>query len=82
MKLRSVTARGITGAVAAAMLATSATPAMADGYRGGGATLVEDFTSGNYFGEPMLHYFGMAVMPRHAAEREVAPYPHMLRWLR
>jgi hypothetical protein len=36
MKLRSVTARGITGAVAAAMLATSATPAMADGYRGGG----------------------------------------------
>jgi len=36
MTLRSVTARGITGAIATAMLATSATPAMADGYGGYG----------------------------------------------
>jgi hypothetical protein len=54
----------------------------ADGYRGGGANLAENFTSGRYFGEPMLHYFGMSVMPRHAAEQGVPPYPHMLRWLR
>ncbi len=54
----------------------------AEGYRGGGATMAEDFSSGHYFGEPMLHYFGMAVMPRHAVERGAPPYPHMLRWLR
>src|SRR3569623_774740 len=54
----------------------------AEGYRGGGSTLAEDFTSGHYFGEPLLHYFGMTVMPRHAAEQGVPPYPHMLRWLR
>ena len=54
----------------------------AEGYRGGGATMAEDFSAGHYFGEPMLHYFGMAVIPRHAEERGVPPYPHMLRWLR
>lgn len=54
----------------------------AGGYRGGGKTLVEDFTSGHYFGESMPHYFGMTVMPRHADEQCVAPYPHMSRWLR
>ena len=54
----------------------------AEGYRGGGSTLAEDFPSGHYFGEPLLHYFGMTVMPRHAAEQGVPPYPHMLRWLR
>ena len=54
----------------------------AEGYRGGGAAIAKDFSSGRYFGEPMLHYFGMSVMPRHAAEQRVPPYPHMLRWLR
>jgi hypothetical protein len=53
-----------------------------EGYRGGGATMAEDFSAGHYFGEPMLHYFGMAVIPRHASEQGVPPYPHMLRWLR
>jgi hypothetical protein len=53
----------------------------AEGYRGGGKTLAEDFSSGHYFGESMLHYFGMSVLPRHA-EKGVAPYPHMLRWVR
>lgn len=53
-----------------------------EGYRGAGANIVENFTAGRYFGDPMLHYFGMAAMPRHAAEQGVPPYPHMMRWLR
>jgi hypothetical protein len=54
----------------------------AEGYRGGGESLVDNFTAGRYFGDPMLHYFGMTAMARHATEQGVAPYPHMLRWLR
>ena len=54
----------------------------AEGYRGAGDSLAENFTAGRYFGDPMLHYCGMTVMARHAAEQGVPPYPHMLRWLR
>src|SRR5882757_6435653 len=39
----------------------------AEGYRGGGASLAENFTAGQYFGHPMLDYFGMTVSPLHAA---------------
>ena len=54
----------------------------AEGYRGGGASLAENFTLGRYFGHPMLDYFGMTLSPLHAAKRGGTPYPHMLRWLR
>jgi len=54
----------------------------ADGYRGGGANLVENFTSGRYIGVPLLQLYGMTVEPRHAAVRGVEPFPHMLRWSR
>jgi hypothetical protein len=54
----------------------------ADGYRGGGANLVENFTRGRYIGVPLLQFYGMTVEPRHAAARGVEPFPHMLRWLR
>ena len=50
--------------------------------RGGGQALVENFTSGCYIGVPLLQCWGMTVEPRHAAARGVAPYPHMLRWVR
>jgi hypothetical protein len=52
------------------------------GYKGGAAALIENFTSGNYFGVPLLQFYGMAVEPRRAAETAAEPYPHMLRWLR
>ena len=52
------------------------------GYKGGAAALVENFTSGRYIGVPLLQWWGMAVEPRMAEAQGVAPYPHMLRWLR
>jgi hypothetical protein len=52
------------------------------GYRGSGATLVENYRNGGIYGQPMLDIFGMT----HAGQRpppEGAPmFPHMLRWLR
>jgi hypothetical protein len=54
----------------------------ANGYRGGGANLVENFNGGRYIGVPLLQLYGMTVEPRHAAVRGVEPFPHMLRWLR
>jgi hypothetical protein len=52
----------------------------ADGYKGGAAALVENFTAGRYIGVPLLQCWGMTVEPRKA--QGVMPYPHMLRWLR
>ena len=52
------------------------------GYKGGGAALVENFTSGRYIGVPLLQWWGMALEPRMADAQGVPPYPHMLRWLR
>ena len=54
----------------------------ADGYKGGGPSIAENFSAGHYIGVPLLQWYGMAVEPRHAAERGVEPYPHMLRWMR
>jgi hypothetical protein len=53
-----------------------------DGYRGGADALIENFTNGRYIGVPVLQWLGMTLDQRHADERGVAPYPHMLKWLR
>ena len=53
-----------------------------EGYKGGAASLIENFTAGRYFGVPTLQFYGMAVEPRRAAAVGAEPYPHMLRWLR
>jgi hypothetical protein len=52
------------------------------GYKGGGSSLIENFTAGRYFGVPLLQLYGMALEPNRAAAIGVEPYPHMLRWLR
>jgi hypothetical protein len=52
------------------------------GYKGGSASIVENFKQGRFFGVPLLQLYGMTVEPKFAAERGVEPYPHMLRWLR
>jgi len=54
----------------------------ADGYRGGGPSIVENFSAGHYFGVPMLDYVGMAVDIDRARREGLMPYPHMRRWLR
>ena len=52
------------------------------GYKGGAEALVENFTSGRYIGVPLLQRWGMTLELRMAEAQGVAPYPHMLRWLR
>ena len=54
----------------------------AAGYKGGGASLIENFTAGRFIGVPLLQAYGMTVEPRRAAALGVKPYPHMLRWMR
>jgi len=51
-------------------------------HNGNSQMLIENFTAGRYIGLPLLQWFGMTVEPRHAAERGVEPFPHMLRWVR
>jgi hypothetical protein len=53
----------------------------ADGYRGGSASLVENFTQGRYLGVPTLQWLGMTADHKRAEELGVAPYPAMIRWL-
>lgn len=54
----------------------------ADGYRGGGDSLADNFDDGLYMGHPLLHTYGMAIDPRWATPEGPPPYPHMLRWIR
>ena len=52
------------------------------GYKGGSAALIDAFSSGRFFGVPLLQYHGMTIEPRRAVERGLPPFPHMLRWVR
>jgi hypothetical protein len=52
------------------------------GYKGGGASLRENFMAGRYVGVPLLAWYGMAIDPNRASPGGPEPYPHMLRWLR
>lgn len=52
------------------------------GYRGASQSYIENFEAGRTFGQPLLQHYGMTFERRQAAENGVAPYPHMLRWLR
>lgn len=52
------------------------------GYKGGGASLRENFEAGRYFGVPLLQLYGMTIEPSRASDGGPAPYPHMLRWVR
>ncbi|KSB87885.1 hypothetical protein AS593_21135 [Caulobacter vibrioides] len=52
------------------------------GYKGEAEWLLDTFASGGAIGVPLLQYYGLTLEPRQAAERGVAPFPNMLRWLR
>jgi len=52
------------------------------GYKGGSAAIIEAFQSGLYFGVPLLQSYAMSYEPRQAAAKGVAPFPHMVRWVR
>ena len=53
-----------------------------NGYRGASDWFIAMFSSGTYTGLPLLQWIGLTLDERNAAERGVAPFPHMLRWLR
>jgi hypothetical protein len=53
-----------------------------DGYKGGGASLAENFTAGRDVGVPMLEHYGMTQGRQNRRAPKAAPYPTMTRWLR
>lgn len=53
-----------------------------DGYRGGGGYLADAFADGGGPGVPILQWHGMTVDKSGAEKQGVAPFPHLLRWLR
>jgi hypothetical protein len=51
------------------------------GYKGAAQTLIDTYRDGNA-GVPLLQWMGLTHDPKQAAIAGVAPYPHMIRWLR
>lgn len=51
------------------------------GYRGGSASLIENFTNGYFIGLPMLQWLGMAADAKMATEKGIEPYPAMIKWM-
>ena len=47
----------------------------ADGYRGGSASLIENFTAGRYIGVPTLQWIGLTAEAKRAVELGVPPVP-------
>lgn len=54
----------------------------AEGYRGDGASLIENFAEGRVIGLPMLQWVGLTLDEQNAQQQGLPPFPHMLRWLR
>jgi hypothetical protein len=52
------------------------------GYKGASAWFIETYGAGTYIGLPLLQWMGLTLDPANAAKAGVAPFPHMLRWLR
>ena len=53
-----------------------------NGYKDGGAYIVDAFMEKQYFGLPMLQWIGLTTNEKDALSLQEAPYPHMLKWLR
>ena len=51
------------------------------GYRGGAASLRENFSSGRYIGVPLLEWLGMTDHMRPEAHGSASRYPAMKKWL-
>jgi hypothetical protein len=52
-----------------------------DGYRGGSANLIDNFSQGRYIGVPVLQWLGMTADDNQAARLGVDPFPKMLQWV-
>jgi hypothetical protein len=53
-----------------------------DGYRGASDIILSDYESGIHLGLNLMQWLGMSYDKKMAAERNVLPYPNMIRWLR
>lgn len=53
-----------------------------DGYKGSSNWFIENFTSGNYMGLPLLQWFKMAYTNDEISENEKLAFPVMKNWLR
>jgi hypothetical protein len=51
------------------------------GYKGAAENLIQTYRDGSV-GVPLLQWMGLTLDPTRAAVVSIAPYPHMIRWLR
>jgi hypothetical protein len=51
------------------------------GYKGSAESLIQIYREGKA-GVPLLQWMGLTLDPTRAAELSIAPYPHMIRWVR
>jgi hypothetical protein len=52
------------------------------GYKGEADWLLDQYSSGNYLGLPLLQWMGLAATEKEQEEEGLPSFPHMLRWLR
>ena len=53
-----------------------------DGYKGGSESILENFSNGNYFGVPILEWYGMTERKINTQTINTISYPRMLTWVR
>lgn len=52
-----------------------------EGYRGSSDWFIENFSSGNYIGLPLLQWLGLC-KHQNATDEGIPEFPHMIKWLR
>lgn len=53
-----------------------------DGYKGQSAWLIDNYTSYNYMGLPLLEWMGLTYSKEKAEIMGVLPFPNMIQWIR
>ncbi len=53
-----------------------------DGYKGDGENILENFNHGQYFGVPILEWYGMTDRVTNTQQNNTVSYPKMLTWVR
>jgi hypothetical protein len=53
-----------------------------DGYKGGSESILENFSNGQYFGVPILEWYGMTEKTNNTQTINTMSYPKMLTWIR
>lgn len=53
-----------------------------EGYKGGSDSILENFNNGQYFGVPILEWYGMTERITNTQQNNTISYPKMLTWMR